>query len=245
MQLELYNPKEYWSRHKLIPQEYPIESYNFTIYNFGPAARVAIACIDTLMDPHLQTFVVYPGRNLLCACRLKNCYITVTGIEEDTLIRMKNGNESRLNLQLYQGGHNKTYIPSLKDICISNVYALNWDFLFETDHSFLPKSIIEQPTRYIERCVECFCIRRYFTRGDQITCHRTVGMCRGTGIPDIGKPNCPCTYCQHFNLFPLTLSLKGEALPDGSSDLLVSLPADSSGPEEAPPRYGCLPCVIL
>jgi hypothetical protein len=52
-------------------------------------------------------------------------YITVTGVEEDTLIRMKNGNDSRLNLQLYQGGHNKTYIPSLKDICISNIYALN------------------------------------------------------------------------------------------------------------------------
>ncbi len=124
MQLELYNPKEYWSRHKLIPQEHPIESCNFTTYNFGPAARVAIACVETLMDPHMQTFVVYPGRNLLCACRLKNCYITVTSIEEDTLIRIKNGNESRLNLQLYQGGHNKTYIPMpqghmyLKCLCV-------------------------------------------------------------------------------------------------------------------------------
>jgi hypothetical protein len=120
------------------------------------------------MDPHMQTFVVYPGRNLLCACGLrKECYITVTEIEEDTLIRMKNGNESRLNLQLYQGGHNKTYIPSLKDICISNVYALNWDFLFGTDHSLLPKSIIEQPTRYINRCVECFCIRRWWVCAEE------------------------------------------------------------------------------
>jgi hypothetical protein len=157
---------EYWSRHKLLPQEYPTGTYNFTIYNFGPAARVAIACIDTLMDPHMQTFVVYPGRNLLCACRLrKECYITVTGIEEDTLIRMKNGNETRLNLQLYQGGHNKTYIPSLKDICISNIYALNWDFLFGTDHSFLPKTIIEQPTRYIKRCVECFLYSKILYKG--------------------------------------------------------------------------------
>jgi hypothetical protein len=113
MQLELYNPKEYWSRHKLIPQEYPIGTYNFTIYNFGPAARVAIACIDTLRDPHMQTFVVYPGRNLLCACRLrKECYITVTGVEEDTLMRMKNGNDSRLNLQLYQGGITKHTFPA-------------------------------------------------------------------------------------------------------------------------------------
>ncbi len=236
MQLELYNPKEYWSRHKLVPREHPIESCNFTIYNFGPAARVAVACIDTLMDPHMQTFVVYPGRNLLCACRLRNCYITVTSIEEDTLIRMKNGNESRMNCN--QGGHNKTYIPTLKDICLSNVYALNWNFLFGTDHTFLP-------TRYVKRCVECFCIRRYFTRNDRITCHGTVGMCRGTETPDIGKPNCPCSYCQHFNLFPFSLPLKGEALPDGSSDLLGSLPADPSGPEEAPQRYGCLPCAIL
>jgi hypothetical protein len=127
----------------------------------------------------MQTFVVYPGRNLLCPCRLKNCYITVTSIEEDTLIRMKNGSESRLNLQLYQGGPNKTYIPTLKDICISNVNALNWNFLFGTDHTFLPKSIIENPTRYIKRCVECFCIRRYFTINDQITCHGIVGMCGG------------------------------------------------------------------
>jgi hypothetical protein len=247
MQLEIYNPREYmyWNKHKLKPQEHPIESCNFTIYNFGPAARVAIACVDSFTDPHMQTFVVYPGRNLLCPCRLKNCYITVTSIEEDTLIRMKNGNESRMNLQLYQGGLNKTYIPTLRDICISNIYSLNWDFLFETAHNFLPKTIIENPTKYIKRCVECFCIRRYFTRGNQITCHSTVGMCRGTGIPDIGKPSCPCTYCRHFNLYPFSLPLRGGALPDGSSDLLVSLPADPSGPEEASPRYGCLPCAIL
>jgi hypothetical protein len=99
MQLNLYNPKEYWSHHRLLPQEYPIGTYNFTIYNFGPAARVAITCLDTLMNPHMQTFVVYTGRNLLCACRLrKECYIAVTGKEKDTLIKMKNGDESRLNL---------------------------------------------------------------------------------------------------------------------------------------------------
>ncbi len=235
----------YWNKHKLKPKEHPIESCNFTIYNFGPAARIAIACVDSFTDPHMQTFVVYPGRNLLCPCRLKNCYITVTSIEEDTLIRMKNGNESRMNLQLYQGGLDKKYKPTQKDICISNIYSMNWDFLFGTAHNFLPKTIIENPTRYIKRCVECFCIRRYFTRGDQITCKSTVGMCRGTGIPDIGKPNCPCTYCQHFNLFPFSLPLKGGALPDGSSDLLGSPPADTSGPEDISQRYGCLPCAIL
>ncbi len=90
MQLEIYNPSEYmyWNKHKLKPQEHPIESCNFTIYNFGPAARVAIACVDSFTDPHMQTFVVYPGRNLLCPCRLKNCYI--------------NGNE-------YSKGHTHTY----------------------------------------------------------------------------------------------------------------------------------------
>ncbi len=109
---------------------------------------------DRQRDPHMQTFVVYPGRNLLCPCRLKGCYITVTSIERDTLIRMENGKEHRMNLQLYQGGLDKTYIPTLKDICVSNIYSLNWDFLFGTSHTFLPKSIIENPTRYIKRCVE-------------------------------------------------------------------------------------------
>jgi hypothetical protein len=252
MQLEIYNPRDYmyWNKHRLKPEEHPIESCNFTIYNFGPAARVAIACVDAFTDPHMQTFVVYPGRNLLCPCRLKGCYITVTSIERDTLIRMENGKEHRMNLQLYQGGLDKTYIPTLRDICISNIYSLNWDFLFGTSHTFLPKSIIEHPTSYIKRCVECFCIRRYFSRDDKNTCLGTIGLCRGywgTGIKDIGKPNCPCQYCRHFNPYPFSLPVKGGALPDGSSDLLGPPPADPdpSGPEDTSQRYGCLPCVIL
>jgi hypothetical protein len=66
---------------------------------------------------------------------------------------MKNGNESRMNLQLYQGGLNKTYIPTLKDICISNIYSLNWDFLFGTAHNFLTKINNRKPyTIYKKVC---------------------------------------------------------------------------------------------
>jgi hypothetical protein len=148
MQLDLYNPREYWS-HKLLPQEYPVGTYNFTVYNFGPAARVGITCLDTLSGEYIQTFVVYPGRNLICACRLqKECYITIHCVEEDSLIQMENGTFTRLNYQLYQGAHGKTYIPSLKEICISNVYSLNWEWLFGTDHCLLPKTIIENPPPY-------------------------------------------------------------------------------------------------
>jgi hypothetical protein len=245
MQLDLYNPRGYYS-HKLLPQEYPVGTYNFTVYNFGPAARVGITCLDTLSGEYMQTFVVYPGRNLICACRLqKECYITIHCVEEDSLIQMENGTFTKLNYQLYQGAHGKTYIPSLREICISNVYSLNWEWLFGTDHCLLPKTIIENPPQYVKRCVESFCILSYFARCDKNACYRKIGNCMGSGLPTVGKPNCPCKYCKSFNLFPFSLHLRGGALPEGSSDLLVSLPADPSGPEEASPRYGCLPCAIL
>jgi hypothetical protein len=166
-------------------------------------------------------------------------------VEEDLLIQMENGTFTRLNFQLYQGAHGRTYIPSLKEICISNVYSLNWEWLFGTDHCLLPKTIIENPPQYIKRCVESFCILSYFARCDKNACYKKIGVCMGSGLANIGKPSCPCKFCKSFNLFPFTLPFKGEALPDGSPDLLGSLPADPSGPEEASQRYGCLPCAIL
>jgi hypothetical protein len=208
--------------------------------------QLRIGCDDIMGEDYLKTFTVYTGRNLLCTCKIQNiCRISIRTSEKDVLLRVENGNNESNNMLLYQSTKEKTIIPNLKEICIANLYALNWEYLFETDHDLLPRTIIDNPTRFLKQCVDTLCIFSYFLGDGKEACYIKVGLCRGSGVINIGVENCPCTYCKYFNPFSFSLPIKGGALPEGSSDLLEGVPAGSSCSEEDSQRYGCLPCVLM
>jgi hypothetical protein len=103
---------------------------------------------------------IYNGRNLLFACKLGDeCNASLsTNKGEGTIIWMKNGRKFRNNFLIYTvNNEGKNEIPSLMQLAIANVYAMNIDNIFTHKNGQVPQSIADNPPICIKQCMELLC----------------------------------------------------------------------------------------
>ena len=116
--------------------------------NFGNHIDINIKCAVEKYSISSQSIRTYNGRNLLCACKIGDeCNASLSANKcEGTIIWMKNGRKFRNNFLIYiVNKEGKNEIPSLMQLSLANVYALNADSIFTNNNGQVPQSIADNP----------------------------------------------------------------------------------------------------
>ena len=192
--------------------EYAIGFQNVCIFNFGNHIDINIKCTVEKYSVTSQSIRIYNGRNLLCACKIGDeCNATLsTSKGEGTIIWMKNGRKFRNNFIIYTVNKDgKTEIPSLMQLSIANVYALNANKIFTQNNGQVPQSIADNPPACIKQCMELLCGYPGWPFEYISYCTYLTGGCTVTDVWDRGAENCKCEYCTLFDFYPLSPLFKG------------------------------------
>jgi hypothetical protein len=162
---------------------------------------------------------------------------------EGTIIWMKNGRKFKNNFIIYTVNKDgKNEIPSLMQLAIANVYAMNINTIFIHKNGQVPKTIADNPPICRKQCMELLCGFPSWPPGYISNCTYLTGGCTVIDVWDRGAGNCKCEYCTLFDFYPLSLLFKG-----GGPDCPIQPPTLPCPKSTATERYGqdLCPCKIM
>jgi hypothetical protein len=224
-------------------KKFSVGFHNFCIYNFGKEVDITVRCVIETYSISPQSFRIFPGRNLICTCKIGiecNARIFIDN-NDSSLIWLTNGRTQRNNFLIYH----KPSMPTLFEIVSANIFSLNFEYIYNKELNLVPLSICENVPPYKKQCIELLCGFPMWAPIGPSSCTYTTGGCENSDTWDIGFNNCKCAYCVLFDFYPLSPLLKGGGQPEPACPV-QSLPCPAlASPTAATARYGSVCCMSL